>query len=123
MTREDAETFAHDWAVAWNDLAIERVLAHFDEKVSFSSPTALAVVGVATVRGKPALREYWTRALSRITELHFTVERILWDASTDELAIIYESEINGQKKRVSENLMFGEHGLVVKADVFHGAGA
>ena len=122
MTREDAVRFAHEWAAAWNELAIERVLAYFDENVSFTSPTALAVVGVATVRGKSALREYWTRALSRISALHFTIDRVVWDPSARELAIIYESEINGQKKQVSENLSFGEQGLVIKAEVFHGAG-
>ena len=62
MTGEHARAFADDWAAAWNELAVERVLAHFEENVSFTSPTALAVVGVPTVRGKQALREYWNKA-------------------------------------------------------------
>jgi ketosteroid isomerase-like protein len=61
MTGEQARAFANEWAAAWNELAVERVLAHFDENVSFTSPTALAVVGEPTVRGKQALREYWNR--------------------------------------------------------------
>ena len=52
--------------------------------------------------------------------LRFTLDRVLWDASRRELAIIYVSEIDGRKKRVSENLVFGPDGLVGSAEVFHG---
>ena len=123
MTGEEARACAEEWAAAWNRLDVDHVLSHFDEHVAFSSPTALAVVGVATVHGKQALREYWTRALGRIASLRFTVDRVLWDAGARELAIIYESEIGGRKKRVSENLVFGPNGLVVRAEVFHGVEA
>jgi ketosteroid isomerase-like protein len=120
MTGEQARAFADEWAAAWNELAVERVLAHFDENVSFTSPTALAVVGEPTVPGKQALREYWNKAVARIGSLRFTVDRVLWDASARELAILYDSEIDGRKRRVSENLTFGADGLVASAEVFHG---
>ncbi len=120
MTSEQARAFADDWAAAWNELAVERVLSHFDENVTFTSPTALLVVGVATVVGKQALREYWNTAVARVGSLRFAVDRVLWDAGTRELAIIYESETGGRRKRVSENLTFGADGLVVRAEVFHG---
>ena len=120
MTREEAEAFAAEWAAAWNELSVERVLAHFDEDVSFTSPTALAVVGVGTVRGKQALRDYWNTAIARVGSLKFVVERVLWDASSGELAIIYVSDAGGRRKRVSENLLFNRNGLVVNAEVFHG---
>ena len=120
MTRDEAVAFATQWTAAWNDRAVESVLALFSEDVTFTSPTALSVAGVATVRGKPALREYWTMALSRIDTLRFTLDRVVWDAKTRELAILYRSDINGQSKRVSENLSFGPDDLVVSAEVFHG---
>ncbi|HEY6124563.1 MAG TPA: nuclear transport factor 2 family protein [Steroidobacteraceae bacterium] len=123
MTREEARAFAATWATAWNDREIERVLGFFAEDVEFVSPTALAVTGTATVRGKRALRAYWNSALSGIHSLRFTVDRVMWDASTRELAIIYVSHIDGRAKRVSENLTFGEGGLVVSAEVFHGVPA
>lgn len=69
MTHDDARAFADDWAAAWNALDVEGVLSHFDENVSFTSPTALAVMGVATVRGKQALREYWNKAVARVGSL------------------------------------------------------
>lgn len=120
MTSEEARAVAGQWAAAWNELAVERVLEHFDDEVSFTSPTALAVVGSATVRGKQALRDYWQTALAQVKSLRFIVERVLWDVDTREMAIIYDSEINGRKRRVSENLTFGEGGLVISAEVFHG---
>ena len=120
MTREEARGFAEAWAAAWNARDVERVLSHFAADVSFTSPTALAVAGTGTVLGKEALRNYWTAALSRIQSLRFTLDRIVWDPATRELAIVYESEVNGRRRRVSENLIFGADGLVARADVFHG---
>lgn len=124
MTHDEARELAEEWAAAWNGRDIEHVLVHFDENVAFTSPTALAVVGAATVSGKQALRAYWTAALQKITSLQFTVDRVVWDPASQELAIIYVAEINGSARRVSENLRFGANGLVVAAEVFHGvAGA
>lgn len=113
--------FAHVWADAWNRRDIESVLAHFADDVQFTSPTALAVTGHAVVRGKDALRAYWTAAMDRIEALHFTVDRVLWDAEQRELAIIYIARINGASRTVSENLTFGVSDLVTRAEVFHGS--
>ena len=121
MTRQDAERFAADWAEAWNARAVEQVLERFHDDVRFTSPTALAVTGAATVHGKSALRAYWTTALERIGSLHFVVERVLWDPVARELAIVYTSEIDGKARRVSENLTFDGEGRVSSAEVFHGA--
>ena len=120
MKREDAVNFANDWAAAWNARDIQRVLASFSEDVTFVSPTALAVVGTATIRGKQALRAYWTQAMSRIGSLRFTLNRVAWDAESRELAIIYLSDTDGRMKNVSENLVFNENGVVLSAEVFHG---
>lgn len=120
MTRDISETFAAQWAEAWNRRAVEAVLKHFHEDVVFTSPTALAVVGSPVVRGKDALRAYWTAALARVGSLRFTVDHVLWDPVRRELAIIYTSDTDGKSKRVSENLTFNEHGEVVAAEVFHG---
>lgn len=120
MTRDQAQAFADEWAEAWNVRDVERVLAHFADDVTFTSPTALAVMGVATLRGKQALRDYWNKALARIATLRFTVDRVLWDPDGRELAIVYASEIDGRRRRVSESLTFGADGLVTSAEVFHG---
>ncbi len=64
--------------------------------------------------------QYWATALGRLTSLRFTVDRVVWDASSRELAIIYTAEIDGKSRRVSENLRFDEADRVVAAEVFHG---
>jgi len=122
MTTDDARTFAARWAQAWNSRDIEKVLAHFHDDVVFTSPTAMALMGTPTVRGKESLRAYWTTALSRLTSLRFTVDRVAWDPHTRELAIIYTSETDGKARRVSENLVFDSADRVVIAEVFHGVG-
>ena len=118
--RESRERFAAEWAQAWNDRAVERVLAHFHPDVVFKSPTALGLLGSPVVRGKEALRAYWTTALGRIGSLRFTVDRVLWDPLRRELAIVYTSEIDGNARKVSENLIFDANGAVTSAEVFHG---
>ena len=120
MCRENSEAFAVRWAEAWNRRAVEEVLEHFDKDIVFISPTALTVVGSPIVRGKDALRAYWTAALAHISSLKFTVDHVLWDPVHRELAIIYTSDTDGKSKRVSENLVFNEDGQIVAAEVFHG---
>ena len=123
MTNEQALAFANQWAAAWNELAVERVLEHFSDDVMFTSPTAAAFVGTPTVHGKQALRDYWTTALARVGTVRFAVDRVVWDASSRELAIIYVADVGGRKRRASENLTFGPDGLVASAEVFHGVDA
>jgi SnoaL-like domain len=120
MASINSETFAARWAEEWNRRDVEAVLQHFHEDIVFTSPTAIAVVGSPTVRGKEALRAYWTAALTQITTLRFTVDHTLWNPERRELAIIYIADIDGVTRRVSENLTFNEDGLVTNAEVFHG---
>ena len=119
-TRTHAEKFAAEWAEAWNRRDVESVLAHFRDDVIFASPTALAVTGSPVVHGKDALRAYWTAALALTGSIRFSVLRVLWDAASRELAIIYLAEIDGRSGTVSENLIFDVDGLVATAEVFHG---
>jgi hypothetical protein len=113
--------YAERWADAWNRRDLDEVLEHFDENIVFTSPTAQALTGHAVVRGKDALRAYWTTAMERIRALRFSVDRALWDPRRRELAIIYLSTIDGVSKLVSENLVLGADGRVTRAEVFHGA--
>jgi hypothetical protein len=120
MTRDGALRHAAQWIADWNARDLDAVLLHFEDDVVFTSPRALAVVGVATVRGKAALRDYWTRALASIGALSFRLERVSWDPAASELAIFYEREVDGRRDRAAEVLRFGASGRVVEAEVFHG---
>ena len=118
--REDGERFAESWIAAWNGREVEHVLSMYAEDLSFTSPTALAVTGSATVNGKAALRAYWQAALSHIEHLHFTLDRIIWDDDASELGIIYTRDVDGGLKQAVETFRFDADGLVVATEVFHG---
>ena len=120
MTRDQVERFADQWVRWWNASDVESVLAHFSDDTVFTSPTAAEVVGTATVRGKDALRAYWTTALKRVGSVHFTLDRVLWDPAGRELAILYTARMAGKEKRVSENFRFDDRDMIVTAEVFHG---
>lgn len=120
MTSNEAHVFAEKWAEHWNTRDVEAVLAHFAECAVFSSPVALKVTGQATIHGKEALRAYWYRALANLSSLHFTINRVLWDAARSEVAIIYDREINGQRDRGAEVLRFDADSRVICGEAFHG---
>lgn len=116
----DALRFASEWASAWNARDLGRVLAHFEESVTFSTPKAVDTVGRPTVTGKAALRAYWETALSRITSLTFTVDRVIWDPVGREIGIVYDREVNGSRDRALELLRLDDSGRVVSGEVFYG---
>jgi len=64
--------FAEAWIEAWNRRDIERVLDLYADDFSFTSPTALEVIGQATVVDKGALRGYWQTALAKMDDRHFS---------------------------------------------------
>jgi hypothetical protein len=94
MDTDEAERLAHEWIEAWNAHDLERVLSHYADEVEFTSPFVAAVLGDAggTVRGKPALRAYFARALERYPQLHFRLERALSGVSS--VTLCYGS-VNG----------------------------
>lgn len=116
----EPDAFAREWAQAWNARDLDRVLAHFSDAIVFSSPKAMDAVGQPTVRGKPALRAYWERALTQISALEFIVVAAMWDASVRRLAIIYDRKVNGRADRAIELLTFDPRGVVTAGEVFYG---
>ncbi len=108
--RLDAASFSKQWVDAWNAHDVESVLRHFHEDVVFTSPVAAKLLPETdgTVRGKPALRHYWTRALQRIPNLRFAVEGVY--QGIDTVVIVYRNQDDGL---VAEVLRFSD-GLVVE---------
>lgn len=108
--KPDAVAFAQQWVDAWNAHDVESVLKHFDDDVVFTSPVAATLLPetAGIIRGKPALRDYWTQALQRVTNLRFAVERVY--EGIDTIVIAYRNQDGGL---VSEVLRFGD-GLVIE---------
>jgi len=103
MTIRNAQAFARDWCAAWNAHDVEAVLAHFHDDVVFTSPVAARVVPQSggVVRGKDALRHYWTAALAAYPELRFEV--IDTYVGTEAVVINYRNHLGAP---VNEVLIF-----------------
>lgn len=107
--RAKAETFARAWLSAWNDRDIDRILAHYSDGVVFHSPRIALVMGggAASVSGKAALRDYWTKALARSPELFFELESVL--TGSDAVTLLYT---NHREELVAETFLFDGDGEV-----------
>ena len=109
MPTPDPKSYADQWVRAWNAHDIETVLDHFRDDVVFTSPVAARVVPESggVVRGKAALRDYWTTAISQQANLHFELIGVYSGEPT--LVINYR---NHRGQLVNEVLSFGADGLV-----------
>lgn len=99
----DAVAFSERWVQNWNAHDVEAVLADFHDDVVFTSPVAAEFFPETrgVVRGKTALRRYWTGALARIPDLRFSVDGVY--QGIDTIVIAYRNQ-NGDS--VSEVLTF-----------------
>ncbi|MHA3023564.1 nuclear transport factor 2 family protein [Mycobacterium sp. BMJ-28] len=104
----NTDAFAQDWLDAWNRHDVEAVLAHFHEDVVFTSPLAAELLpgSGGVVRGKAALRDYWTRGLAALPDLRFEMVGVYRGVSG--VVINYR---NHRGQLVNEVLMF-DGGLV-----------
>jgi hypothetical protein len=91
MTEAEAQDFAQEWISAWNSHDLDRILGHYTDDVEVTSPLVEAVLGPGqvTVRGKPALRTYWSKALTRYPDLRFVLFRAY--AGRNSLVLHYQS--------------------------------
>ena len=109
----DAHAFAAEWQAAWNSHDLARIMSHYAENITFRSRKAIPLTGSGTVRGKDALRRYWSEALARQPDLHFTVTEVF--AGHEMIVIAYT---NHKNTRATETLLF-ENGQVIQASACH----
>ncbi|MFD2080526.1 conserved hypothetical protein [Actinopolymorpha cephalotaxi] len=106
MNHDDARAFADRWVRAWNAHDLDTLLEHFADDVVFTSPVAARLLGGdGIIRGKEALRAYWTEGLARIPDLRFEVLGVYVGVGT--LVINYRNQVGGV---VNEVLTFGGNG-------------
>lgn len=111
LTRDQAERFAHEWIAAWNSHDLERILAHYRDDFTMSSPRIVTVAQEPSgiLRGKAAIARYWADALAQAPELHFRLLNTFVGA--DSVALHYE----GVRGPAIEVFFFDEDGLVRRA--------
>lgn len=114
MNGMNAIEFAREWESAWNRRDVEAVLKHFHEDVVFTSPVAKQI-GFAedgVVKGKDALRRYWTMGLEKTPGLRFQVTTVYQGVNT--LVIAFRNERGADRAEVltfRDSLVVTGHGM------------
>ena len=111
VNREFAESFSKHWVEAWNSHNLAAILSHYAEDFEMSSPYIVEIAGEpsGTLKGKPAVKAYWSAALSRMPGLHFELVETL--VGVESMTLYYR----GVKGMAAEVFYFDTEGLVVKA--------
>jgi hypothetical protein len=90
----EAQAFAEQWVRDWNAHDIDALLRHFADDVVFTSPVAARLFGGdGVIRGKDALRTYWSEGIRLIPDLRFEVLAVYAGIST--LVINYQNQAGG----------------------------
>jgi steroid delta-isomerase len=121
MTYQSMMAFAESWIAAWNRRDVDAVLAHYSEEAQFVSPVARNLLGRPTLLNKKELEDYWRTALSRISTLEFKLDHAAWDEKRLELNVVYEANLNGERKRACEIMLFDAAGRQVRGEALYGA--
>lgn len=121
MTYDAMMRFADEWIAAWNRRDADAVLAHYTDDAQFVSPIARAVVGHSVLRDKQELAAYWRAGLARIATLEFRLDHAVWDERRRELVVVYEANLNGERKRACEIMRFDAAGRQVGGEALYGA--
>jgi len=105
ITAEFAQAFAEEWIAAWNSGDLDRILSHYTDDFEMRSPFIVQKMNEPSgiLRGKEAIRPYWTKGLGGEPKLHFELDRVF--AGADSVAILYR---NNRAGMVVEVIFFNE---------------
>jgi hypothetical protein len=99
MDHAEAQAFAQRWVENWNAHDIDAVLEHFCDDVVFTSPVAVRIFGGdGVIRGKDALRRYWSEGVRLIPDLRFEVLALKVGINT--VVINYRNQSGGVASEV-----------------------
>jgi len=76
--------FAEEWIESWNSHDLDRILSHYADDFEMSSPVIAQLMNEhsGTLRGKEAVRAYWTKALAQRPDLHFELINVFAGAGS-----------------------------------------
>jgi len=115
----DLKIIARSWFAAFNSHDLEALLELYDENAEHYSPK-LKVHQPSTnglIRGKNALREWWSDAFRRLPDLHY--ELISLTAEEDRVFMEYIRQTPGEDDlRVGEVLLI-RNNRIVASRVYH----
>jgi hypothetical protein len=111
MDEQQAKQLATHWIESWNSLDLDRIMEHYSDDVVLTSPVAARILNHPDggVRGKPALRGYFAKALALYPDLKFHLLDTLWGLHS---LVLYYRNQNGA--RTAEFMEIGENGKVTR---------
>ena len=117
IDREWAERFAREWIEAWNSHDLERIFSHYVDDFEMSSPYIVERMEEPSgvLRGKDAIRPYWTWGLQLQPPIEFQLLGVY--AGVDEVAIHYRSV---GRRLVTEILTFNAERLATHGAALYG---
>lgn len=117
IDRTFADRFAREWIEAWNSHDLDRILSHYDDSFTMSSPLIVTIAGEpsGTLTGKDAGRAYWAQGLTLMPTLHFTLITTL--VGVESITLYYRSP----RGLAAEVFHFGPHRTVVRAFAHYAA--
>ncbi|MDH3974749.1 MAG: nuclear transport factor 2 family protein [Deltaproteobacteria bacterium] len=109
--KPDKNDFAKKWIDSWNSHDLDKILDHYADDFSITSPMIKVALGIDTgaLKGKDKIRQYWQAALEKVPHLHF--EFIDVTESIDSIAIYYKSVFD---KKAVEVFFFNDSDKVSK---------
>ena len=111
LTEVQARTLAAHWIEAWNAHDLAAILSHYAEDVVLVSPVAARILDEpsGTVRGKDALRAYFSRGLAAYPDLRFDLLDLMWGVSS---VVLYY--VNQRGTKTGEFMELDPHGQVAR---------
>jgi ketosteroid isomerase-like protein len=111
MDHEEGVRLGQGWVEDWNRHDLDAVMARLSDDIEFSSPHIPVIAGEpnGVLRGKPAVRAYWARALELLPDLHFDLVDVT--VGHDAVAVRYTNERGNTSTEV---LLVDGDGLVVR---------
>lgn len=117
LSNDFIDAFSREWLSSWNAHDIDRILEHYSDDFVIESPLAAKRFpdSGGRVKGKDAVKAYWSIGLSSNTNLHFTLKKVF--KGVDSISILYNS--NAEGKDVIETMFFDNDMKVDRAFVFY----
>lgn len=115
FSKEFAADFAQEWIAAWNIHNLEKVLEHYAEEFTMSSPfiVKLAQEPSCKLQGKVAVGNYWSKALALYPNLQFELISTLVGVNR---IMLYYKGVSGP---AAEVFYFDEKYKVIRAEAHY----
>lgn len=110
-TKEQAHELVEQWLQAWNSHDLDAILSHYAEDIILVSPIAAKLLNdpSGTVKGKKALRDYFSKGLEAYPDLKFEIIDVMWGLSSVVLCYVNQKGI-----KAGEFMEIDSTGKIVK---------